>query len=226
MEDIESAAADSAEMRLLGGGNPARIPEVQAHFRQAMLDLLADGEQFERVTGEYDGARGHARLINGLAALKIPVWMGGWAGEYCDHQRQPEFFLSAVPSFAGDFGQGKHRKILLPLAPEYIGYADIGMGADFFHAYRPSITFVGDREFKYHVDFDRLEISRDMGAIAVSRPTNPTGNVLTDEEVRSFANSRAIMRFRLFSIPRTVDPFQILSFLRRATCGITTQLPV
>ena len=69
MEDIESAAADSAGMRLLGGGNPARIPEGQAHFRQAMIDLLADSEQFERATGEYDGARGHARLINGLAAL-------------------------------------------------------------------------------------------------------------------------------------------------------------
>ena len=185
MEDIESAAADSAEMRLLGGGNPARIPEAQAHFRQAMIDLLADGDQFERTTGEYDGARGHARLINGLAALLKSRcgWEVGPENIAITNGSQSSFYL-LFHLFAGDFGQGKHRKILLPLAPEYIGYADIGMGAEFFHAYRPSIAFIGDREFKYHVDFDRLEISGDMGAITVSRPTNPTGNVLTDEEVK------------------------------------------
>ena len=185
MEDIESAAADSAEMRLLGGGNPARIPEVQARFRQAMIDLLEDGEQFERTTGEYDGARGHARLINGLAALLKSRcgWEVGPENIAVTNGSQSSFYL-LFKLFAGDFGQGKHRRILLPLAPEYIGYADIGMGDEFFHAYRPSISFVGDREFKYHVDFDRLKISGDMGAIAVSRPTNPTGNVLTDEEVQ------------------------------------------
>ena len=38
-------------------------------------------------------------------------------------------------------------------------------------------------QFKYHVDFDALEINQDVGAICVSRPTNPTGNVLTDQEI-------------------------------------------
>jgi len=37
--------------------------------------------------------------------------------------------------------------------------------------------------FKYHVDFSRLNISEQTGALCASRPTNPTGNVLTDEEV-------------------------------------------
>jgi valine--pyruvate aminotransferase len=38
--------------------------------------------------------------------------------------------------------------------------------------------------FKYHVDFKSLEVGADIGAICVSRPTNPTGNVLTDQEMR------------------------------------------
>jgi len=184
MEDIESAATGSADMRLLGGGNPARIPEAQNRFRRAMVDLLADGEQFERVTGDYDGARGHARFIDGLAALLKSRC--GWDVEpkniAITNGSQSSFYL-LFHLFAGEFDQGKKRKILLPLAPEYIGYADIGMGAELFHAYRPSIEFIGDREFKYHVDFESLTISDEMGAIAVSRPTNPTGNVLTDEEV-------------------------------------------
>ena len=34
------------------------------------------------------------------------------------------------------------------------------------------------------MDFDALQVTDDIGAICVSRPTNPTGNVLTDAEVR------------------------------------------
>ena len=42
--------------------------------------------------------------------------------------------------------------------------------------------------FKYHADFSRINIGDDVGAVCVSRPTNPTGNVLTDEEVRQLAD--------------------------------------
>ena len=196
MEDIGSAATSSAGMRLLGGGNPARIPEAQDRFRRAMVHLLADAEQFERVTGDYDGARGHAQFIDGLAALLKSRC--GWDVEpkniAITNGSQSSFYL-LFHLFAGEFDQSKKRKILLPLAPEYIGYADIGMGAELFHAYRPSIEFIGDSEFKYHVDFESLTISDEIGAIAVSRPTNPTGNVLTDEEVahlRELAHNHGI----------------------------------
>ena len=37
--------------------------------------------------------------------------------------------------------------------------------------------------FKYQVDFDSLKINEQTGAVCFSRPTNPTGNVVTDEEV-------------------------------------------
>ncbi|MDI5434805.1 hypothetical protein MJM45_29760, partial [Salmonella enterica subsp. enterica serovar Kentucky] len=38
-------------------------------------------------------------------------------------------------------------------------------------------------QFKYHVDFEHLHIGEETGMICVSRPTNPTGNVITDEEL-------------------------------------------
>jgi len=75
------------------------------------------------------------------------------------------------------------KKILLPFTPEYIGYADQGIGQDHFVSQRPVISYEGDHGFKYMVDFSRLDIPSDIGAICVSRPTNPTGNVLTDEEM-------------------------------------------
>ena len=48
---------------------------------------------------------------------------------------------------------------------------------------RPKITELENGLFKYNVDFDALKVSTDIGAICVSRPTNPTGNVLSDDEV-------------------------------------------
>ena len=43
------------------------------------------------------------------------------------------------------------------------------------------------------VDFDRLDVPADIGAFCVSRPTNPSGNVLTlDELLRLDANGNEI----------------------------------
>jgi valine--pyruvate aminotransferase len=95
---------------------------------------------------------------------------------------QSAFFM-LFNMLAGHDDSGAARRILLPLTPEYIGYADQGITADMFTANRPSIEHLDDHLFKYHVDFDKLTVSDDISAICVSRPTNPTGNVLTDEEV-------------------------------------------
>jgi valine--pyruvate aminotransferase len=95
----------------------------------------------------------------------------------------------------GESPDGVHRRIVLPLAPEYIGYADQGAGPALFSSARPTITLLADGLFKYHVDFDAQDIGSDVAAICVSRPTNPTGNVLTDEEVlglKRLAGSRGV----------------------------------
>jgi len=41
--------------------------------------------------------------------------------------------------------------------------------------------------FKYHVRFDGLDTVPDIGALCVSRPTNPSGNVLTLDELSRLA---------------------------------------
>ena len=113
MEDIDSAITSSAEMRLLGGGNPASIPEAQRLFRNAIDDLLADGEEFERLAGNYDGARGNARFIDGLAVLLRSQcgWDVGPQNIAITNGSQNSFYV-LFHLFAGEFGQGKKRKIL------------------------------------------------------------------------------------------------------------------
>ncbi len=69
MEDIDTTLTGPDPMMLLGGGNPAKIPVVQERFRHAMLGLLEDGQRFEQMTGNYDGARGNSRFIRALAEM-------------------------------------------------------------------------------------------------------------------------------------------------------------
>ncbi len=94
-------------------------------------------------------------------------------------------------ALAGQFDDGRKKKILLPLVPEYIGYANQSISSDMFRAVKPRIEITREHEFKYHVDFDNLHVTDEIAAICVSRPTNPTGNVLTDDEISRLAQLAA-----------------------------------
>ena len=168
---------------MLGGGNPAAIPAMQDYFHKATAEMLENGELVSAL-GNYDGPQGKNTFLTALADLLRDTY--GWDiseknisltnGSQCAF-----FYLFNL--LAGKQLDGSHKKILLPLAPEYIGYSDAGLDDDIFVSYRPDIELLDNRMFKYHVDFEQLEVDDSIAAICVSRPTNPTGNVLTDTEI-------------------------------------------
>jgi valine--pyruvate aminotransferase len=183
MDDLGSAMA-GGDMLMLGGGNPAHIPEVQNLFRDRMMEILSEPKGFETMIGNYDSSRGNEAFITALAEMLQETF--GWditAKNIALTNGSQNAFFCLFNLFAGEISDGSKKKILFPLTPEYIGYADAGLSDDFFTARRPSIEMLDDGLFKYHVDFDALEVGDDIGAICVSRPTNPTGNVLTDAEI-------------------------------------------
>ena len=183
MDDLGEAFAAGRDMLMLGGGNPAHIPEVQEHFRDSVQRLLAKGDEFERAIGNYDPPQGNKEFIEAITKLLADEF--GWDIEQKNialtNGSQSAFFI-LFNMFAGAFEGGVKKKILFPLTPEYIGYCDVGLD-DGFVASKPGIEHISEHIFKYHVDFDRIDINDEIGAICVSRPTNPTGNVLTDCEV-------------------------------------------
>lgn len=75
--------------------------------------------------------------------------------------------------------------------PEYIGYADQALETGSFTALKPRIEMTGEHRFKYSIDFDNLLVTPDIRALCVSRPTNPSGNVITDAEMRRLAEIAA-----------------------------------
>ncbi len=192
MDDLGAASAYKGDVLMLGGGNPARIPEAEECFRRAMTDVLAAGDRFARAVGSYDPPQGDPGFRDALANLLRHDY--GWAvgPEHIalTNGSQSAFFV-LFNLFAGEYPDGTRKKILLPLTPEYIGYADVGLSPDLFTAVKPRIEHIDEHLFKYHIDFDALHIGNDVGAICISRPTNPSGNVLTDEEVRRLSDLAA-----------------------------------
>jgi valine--pyruvate aminotransferase len=194
------AGAHGREMVMMGGGNPAHIPAVQAVWRQRLAEILAEPAECDRMLTNYDPPVGNGRFRAAAAdclarqygwpvtAENVAVTCGG----------QSAFFL-LFNLLAGRMDGGV-RRILLPLMPEYIGYADQGLIESMFVGRRPKIETCGEHSFKYHIDFDALEVGDDVAAIAVSRPTNPSGNVLTNDEVARLA---ALARGR--GIPLVID---------------------
>ena len=183
MEDL-GAAAKGDDVIMLGGGNPGQIPAVEAHFRQRMVNILDNDDEFEQLTGRYSPPMGSVAFTRALATLlkNHYGWNIGPQNIALTNGSQTAFFY-LFNLFAGEFDDGSRKKILLPLAPEYIGYLDVGLVDDFFIASKPEFEFFDNHLFKYHVDFDAVSVTDDIGAICVSRPTNPTGNVLTDPEI-------------------------------------------
>lgn len=184
MDDLGEALRVNPAMIFMGGGNPARIPAMEQAFEAALQATLADEKEAHQLLGVYQPPQGDAELLDSIAGLLQQEY--GWpisrANIALSNGSQSAFFV-LFNLLAGEYPDGCRKRIQLPLTPEYLGYSDLGIGADLFCATRPSIEILPDGFFKYHVDFAQLHITAETGALCVSRPTNPTGNVISDEEL-------------------------------------------
>jgi len=201
MDDLGKAMATDEKVYMLGGGNPPYIPAVEAVWRQRMEAIVGSGRTLEEMLGTYDTPQGNQVFIRSLVNLLNREY--GWGlterNIAITNGSQTSFFY-LFNLLAGEMPDGSFKKILFPLTPEYIGYTDQGIVPEMFVSHRPEIEMLDAHTFKYHVDFSQIEVGEDIAAICVSRPTNPTGNVLTDEEVEGLA---ALAREK--NIPLIVD---------------------
>ncbi|NOH71488.1 valine--pyruvate transaminase [Vibrio pectenicida] len=183
MDDLNDGLRTPGAM-MLGGGNPAAIPAMLEYFHQACKEMLTNGKLVAALAN-YDGPQGKDDFITALAGVLKQTY--GWditAKNISLTNGSQSGFFYLFNLLAGQQTDGSHKKILLPLAPEYIGYGDAGVDENIFISYRPEIDILDNGLFKYHVNFEQLKVDESVAAICASRPTNPTGNVLTDEEIQ------------------------------------------
>ena len=189
MSDLGQANhINNPEICMMGGGNPAVIPAATKIFKQEMQALLDQTEQFNHMLGNYDGPQGSLEFIDSLVILLNDRYSWGLTREnVCLSNGSQNSFFNLFNLIAGNMPDDTHGKILLPLAPEYIGYYDQGIDKNLFISEQPIIESISNFQFKYRINFtalkQRLASDSNIVAICASRPTNPTGNVLTDEEI-------------------------------------------
>lgn len=217
MNDISDAMQKPGEAILMGGGNPARIPEMQNVFR-SLLNKISETDAFAQFIGSYDSPQGNEVFLRKTAEYfqRIFGWNITHRNIAVTNGSQNAFFY-LLNMFSGTFPGGIKKKILFPMVPEYIGYADQTLDEDALCSYLPKIEYTGKHSFKYHIDFDALKIDESIGAICVTRPTNPTGNVITDEEM-----DKLLELAKKYDIPLIIDnaygrPFPGILFCRTKT---------
>ena len=164
MDDLGDALKSDKPVNMLGGGNPARIAEVNAVFADVFSKLAAE-HAVENI-GNYSNPQGDAALIDALTVFLNREY--GWnltADNIALTNGSQNAFFYLFNLFGGKFkvsdGLSVEKAILLPLAPEYIGYADVHVEGQHFVSVKPKIEAVeheGEKGFfKYRVDFDALE---------------------------------------------------------------------
>ena len=208
MQDLSAVPSDGLPLYRLGGGNPALIPAASKAFRQYLHALANHSKNFDKVYCHYASAQGESEFLHTVAELlnRTYDWSLTSANIALTNGSQNAFFM-LFNLFAG-VSKGKTRTILLPMAPEYFGYQDVSIGAPFFVSHRPQIEHLDAQTFKYRLDTDQLQLDHSVAALCVSRPTNPTGNVLSDAEIASLDKLA-----RDYNIPLIIDnaygaPFQ------------------
>ncbi|MGH1471503.1 MAG: valine--pyruvate transaminase [Cellvibrionaceae bacterium] len=188
MDDLGDALLVNPNLLFMGGGNPSRIARAEAVYRDALQSIIHDEDTLHKMLGVYQPPQGDPQFLQGLSALLNKEFNWGLSEKNIAISNGSQSAFSVLFNlFSGEQSDGSHKTVHLPLVPEYIGYSDIGFSEAFYTSTQPAIELLDHQLFKYHVDFDHLSIDDSVGLLCVSRPTNPTGNVLTDDEVSRLA---------------------------------------
>ena len=184
MADLGEALNVNPDLLFLGGGNPAFVPKAQALFTQHIQELSGDAGALKSMLGIYQSPQGNEQTLTALADYFQHQcdWPVSTSNIALVNGSQTAFFL-LLNLFAGESADAGRQQVKLPLVPEYLGYASQGLSANMFQPQQPNIEMTQAGRFKYTIDFDHLDLGQDVGAMCVSRPTNPTGNLLSDSEL-------------------------------------------
>jgi valine--pyruvate aminotransferase len=197
----------------LSAGNPLILPEVEQLWRDCTADLL-NSQEYGEVVCRYGMSQGYQPLIDAI----VQDFNQRYGLQLSDRNvlitpGSQSLYFYAANAFGGYNESGDLKQIVLPLSPDYTGYGGVTLTPDALVAYKPALDIdAAAHRFKYRPDFNQLEINEQVGCVLFSRPCNPTGNVLTDDEVKKIAALAAP-----YDIPVLIDsaygpPFPALNY--------------
>jgi valine--pyruvate aminotransferase len=215
MKDIIETLRNSKgrEFINLSAGNPVILPEVEQLWRDCTYELL-DSPEYGEVVCRYGSSQGYTPLIEAvihdfntryglnLSDRHILITGGSQA-----------LYLYAANAFGGYTAAGELRQVVLPLSPDYTGYGGVSLTPEALRAYKPTLEIEPEKHrFKYRPDFSQLQINERTGCVIFSRPCNPTGNVISDEEVNKIATLAAQSKVPVLIDSAYAPPFPALNY--------------
>lgn len=215
MKDIIDTlkAGAGQEFINLSAGNPVILPEVEQLWRDCTADLLASSEYGE-VVCRYGSSQGYEPFIEAIAKdFNQRYDLNLTSDNILITPGSQSLYFLAANAFGGYDTAGQMKSVILPLSPDYTGYGGVSLYPEAVKAFKPSLDIdQANHRFKYRPDFSQLSIDETAGCVIFSRPCNPTGNVLTDEEAEKIADLAAT-----YDIPVLIDsayapPFPALNF--------------
>ncbi len=215
MKDIIETlqASNGQEFINLSAGNPVILPQVEQLWRDCTAELLASSDYGE-VVCRYGSSQGYGALIDAIATdFNRRYNLNLSSGNILITPGSQSLYFYAANVFGGYTCSGDLKQIVFPLSPDYTGYGGVSLASEALKAYKPTLDInAASHQFKYRPDFSQLEINDNTGCVIFSRPCNPTGNVMTDEEVKKIAHLAAP-----YNVPVLIDsaygpPFPALNF--------------
>ncbi len=215
MKDIIETlqAGAGKEFINLSAGNPTILPAVEQMWRDCTMALL-DSAEYGEVVCRYGSSQGYGPLIEAV----VKDFNQRYGLHLTRHNilitpGSQSLYFFAANAFGGYTLDGDLKQIVLPLNPDYTGYGGVSLVPEALIAYKPALELdEAAHRFKYRPDFSQLDISAGTGCVIFSRPCNPTGNVLADEEVEKIAALAAVNEVPVLIDSAYAPPYPALNF--------------
>ncbi|WP_414620723.1 valine--pyruvate transaminase [Calothrix sp. CCY 0018] len=215
MKDINETlrAGIGQELMNLSAGNPLILPEVEQLWRDCTAELLASAEYGE-VVCRYGYSKGYTPLIEAVAKdFNKRYGLELTERNILITPGSQTLYFYAANVFGGYTTNNQLKQIVLPLSPDYTGYGGVSLVPEALFAYKPTLDIDAPaHRFKYRPDFSKLSITEQTGCVLFSRPCNPTGNVVTDEEVQKIAALAAESNVPVLIDSAYAPPFPALNY--------------
>ncbi len=190
MEDLNKGLNLDPDLVMLGGGNPGFIPEMQEYFYLLYQELGKNKKLFFDMIGIYDSPLGSQEFREELADFFNLFFGWNLTKEHIaitvGSQNAFYILFNLFSGYSSDLK--KNLKILLPITPEYIGYEDVPLNKKNIVSLLGIPESTNEDFFRYQLDREKIHNFlethyEEIGCIAISSPGNPTGRILSYNEL-------------------------------------------
>lgn len=103
------------------------------------------------------------------------------------------------------------------MPPDYSGYSGAALEREMIEGIPPLISKLDDHTFRYELDrkgfLERMRTDPCIGAVLLSRPNNPCGNILPKEDVAFISDACREANVPLFIDSAYAPPFPAIHFI-------------